>query len=1023
LDRTCKLCKNFDVKTWSCQAKRQPIHPESPLAENCQAFEEREDNPLELKLPEPPGNNGPWKEAQNTASGGVKTGTILDKLPSAIDIPKTEPIELPGQRQQQGQSVHPAWDKDKIRETALYFLNQGINLIPLPWGRKDSPLVSWKKYQEERVTPEQLDKWLNNKKWIQEHGGVNLAVVCGKISNLIVLDFDVKESYFGFLSSLPKELRDKVTSQCIIVETGKGFHVYIRPKNPEKTPNVIPEGQKAKLPGVSVRGEGSYAVAPGSLHPSGTIYRFVNKPERLGEFEDQEIDIILGTVKDINNIIEAGKEIGEVKEDTEKLPEIGPGEWKTLAQEDIDKIVELLKPAYIKNHRHWIRMWLSGWGAFYGIHPLSLAEVFLKLIYDQEEETRPDFIRKKLGDILDTYKRYFVLAGRKDADQVIETLREEMSKRYGVTPYVSTVESFEAKLKTGEIKGLAGKGSLEEEITASFIEQSRPEEEAKKEANRIIMELKKILGKYRERKRPDIELTDWENWKRLGDPFLQIKLLSEWARKKKRGIFEDEFRQWVNTRYNGKSIDQLSVDEKAFLMWEFLEERGLINVFKVPQKEGFDLMATLGNSDILFDLDSGRNTSAKWVSLLASSFFGITSPRLVNAFLDVALAMATPIERGRIDPLHKLRLKDAVLDLETLELTRIEDVNDPYYFTYYAPLFTKDPLKMEAGKTLAERIRDIKEGKYDIEQNKVYKYFRKRFDDTNWRYFVSAIGTILSPYRHKLVVFLIGGTDAGKSTLIKVLTKPIEPIVGRTQLREIMTDRFALESLIGKQILISYERGEEVLRRLDLLNTIFGDNDEIDVPRKFKSYGKMKALKMGLFAMNDPPRVTEYGGETMRAFANRLSIIHMLTPEEANDQKIVGLADQISMEEAFEFLVWCRVQLEQNGWIVEKMDANEVIDYLKRETNTVYQFLDNSQDIIQDPNGKVKGENLYQLYLKWCEEKGITPYDRNNFYTFVAKEYERIDHDKSPDNSVWFKGLKITKKQKTTTYELGRFEA
>jgi hypothetical protein len=443
-----------------------------------------------------------------------------------------KPVSSPGQEQ----PSKPAWDKEKIREVGLYFLNQGINLIPLPWGRKDSPLVSWKKYQSEKVTPEQLDKWLNNKKWISEHGGVNLAVICGKVSKLIVLDFDVKESYFGFLSTLPKELRDKVTSQCIIVETGKGFHVYIRPKNPEKIPNVIPEGQKAKLPGVSVRGEGSYAVAPGSLHPSGVTYRFVNKPEKIGEFEDQEIDIILGAVKDINDLVEAGREAGEIKEDTEKLPEVGPSEWKTLSGEDIDRIVELVKPAYIKNHRHWIRMWLSGWGAFYGIHPLSLAETFLKLIYDQEEEAKPDFIRKKLGDILDTYKRYFVLVGRKDADQIIENIREEMAKRYGVTPYVSTVESFEAKLKTGEIKGVAGKGSLKEEITASFIEQGKTKEEAEKEAEKIVTELKQILGKYREKKKPAKQ-----------DGYIFVKGL-----KRVRG--ENEWIKWIDAKIENDGI-------------------------------------------------------------------------------------------------------------------------------------------------------------------------------------------------------------------------------------------------------------------------------------------------------------------------------------------------------------------------------------------------------------------------------------------------------------------------------------
>jgi phage/plasmid-associated DNA primase len=376
------------------------------------------------------------------------------------------------------------------------------------------------------------------------------------------------------------------------------------------------------------------------------------------------------------------------------------------------------------------------------------------------------------------------------------------------------------------------------------------------------------------------------------------------------------------------------------------------------------------------------------------------------------------IDYRRINPPDKLRLQDSVLDLNTLSISKLEE-SDRFYFTYYAPLFLQNPLSLNGD--LLRRIEDIKNDKYDVTQNKVYRLFRSHFDDANWKFFTSAVGAILSPHRHKLIVFLVGPSGAGKSTLLKILTKPIEPIVAHVQLRDLLDYKFARESLIGKQILVSYERGEVVLRNIDLLNQLFGESDEIMVPRKFKSAIKIPSLKAGFIAMNDLPLVNEYGGETMYAFAERLSIINMTKPE--GFEPIIGLSEKIKPEEAFEFLAWARIELEKRGWKIEKLEPSDVIDFLRTSNNSAYQFLTMSDDIVEDSNEKIKGSKLYELYTAWCDRKGIKPLSRNDFYMIVSRYYQKIPPEKSPDKSVWFKGLRKASRsqQDTTRYELTRF--
>jgi phage/plasmid-associated DNA primase len=313
-------------------------------------------------------------------------------------------------------------------------------------------------------------------------------------------------------------------------------------------------------------------------------------------------------------------------------------------------------------------------------------------------------------------------------------------------------------------------------------------------------------------------------------------------------------------------------------------------------------------------------------------------------------------------------------------------------------------------------IKDIAEGRYDIRHNKVYQYFRPRFVDdengqindddeekmdTNWKYLISSLGIILSPKKAKLLAILIGEPNTGKTTFLKVIKKPIEPIVSSVSLADIQRDKFGKEPLLGKQVLITSETRDVFITKVGVLNELFGEGDTISVNRKNQKYVEMESLKMGIISTNDPPIIQDKVSGAINAFINRLNLITMTRP--ANSENISGLADMISPEEAFNFLLWCRVWLEKHNWQIMKPTPEEILNVLRENSNTAYQFLDLATELIDfDVNCKMKVKRLYELYKMWCEKHGIKPMGRNLFYDKLRdKGYELYDRK----GVKWVRGI------------------
>lgn len=149
---------------------------------------------------------------------------------------------------------------------ALNYLKLGWSVIPLePEGKK--PLVKWEKYQSERASPEQIRKW-----WTK-YPKANIGVVTGLLSGIIVIDIDSsqgQENYIAKFSQLHNTISQK---------TGKpnaSQRLFAHPQD-RKYHNMA-----RLLDDVDIRADGGYIVVPPSIHPNGTVYKWIIDPVEMG---------------------------------------------------------------------------------------------------------------------------------------------------------------------------------------------------------------------------------------------------------------------------------------------------------------------------------------------------------------------------------------------------------------------------------------------------------------------------------------------------------------------------------------------------------------------------------------------------------------------------------------------------------------------------------------------------------------------------------------------------------------------
>lgn len=139
--------------------------------------------------------------------------------------------------------------------SAREFLSRGWPIIPL-FGKLPA-VPSWKEFQSRLPTPSEVESWFCEGK--QRPSG--LGIVTGKVSGLVVVDCDSAGDATFWQEHFP-------SSPLVVATGGGGVHFYYAmPEGEEVRNRAAVLGRK-----IDVRGEGGYATAPPSLHPSGKQY-------------------------------------------------------------------------------------------------------------------------------------------------------------------------------------------------------------------------------------------------------------------------------------------------------------------------------------------------------------------------------------------------------------------------------------------------------------------------------------------------------------------------------------------------------------------------------------------------------------------------------------------------------------------------------------------------------------------------------------------------------------------------------
>jgi hypothetical protein len=139
---------------------------------------------------------------------------------------------------------------------ALRYRKRGFSVIPCKKDKR--PYVQWEPYQLQKPSEDEIRKW-----WTT-HPDANIAIVCGQVSGVDVLDLDTEQA-FAVMNDF--YLPDSFSTPT--VKTPKGRHLYF--KHRSGLSNKV-----RAIPGTDLRTMGGYVIAPPSKNGDGNPYYWLD---------------------------------------------------------------------------------------------------------------------------------------------------------------------------------------------------------------------------------------------------------------------------------------------------------------------------------------------------------------------------------------------------------------------------------------------------------------------------------------------------------------------------------------------------------------------------------------------------------------------------------------------------------------------------------------------------------------------------------------------------------------------------
>ena len=298
---------------------------------------------------------------------------------------------------------------------ARQYLDFGFSVIPLAPNSKRPALDSWAEFQQRRPNLDEIQTWWGNG---QQNG---IAVICGKVSNIVVLDIDDPDKFAIALNAVGETLPDTP-----IVRTRKGWHVYFRyPAN-----RIVRRHDRLADWGAELRGDGCYVVAP-LTEIDGHRYHWAKRNGKLLALGQVPLADCPEWLLDAFGVPLADQpERHELK--TEKSPQPEPQPTHaTLSPEQKSALKAILVPHWVEGQRHELALGFAGLLAKSGIaqdDALALlreiaAEAKDNEWRDRERALEDTFNRLWRGDEIVGFKRLEEIVGHDTAKLVANIVR------------------------------------------------------------------------------------------------------------------------------------------------------------------------------------------------------------------------------------------------------------------------------------------------------------------------------------------------------------------------------------------------------------------------------------------------------------------------------------------------------------------------------------------------------------------------------------------------------------------------
>lgn len=212
-----------------------------------------------------------------------------------------------------------------LKEAALHYAGLGFAVLPLLQKQKTPKGLHGS--AEASSDPKQIQRW-----WTV-NPEFNIGIATGSKSKLVVIDVDEdpEKDVHGMQTLRDWEREHGELPDTWIATTGRGgAHYYY--KTDQSWHNSA-----GLLPGIDIRGEGGYVVAPPSVHPNGSVYDW----DGFYNPEDQEIAWLSGSALELVEYLRKSKKDKKDDQKYNQTAEIQKGHRQSLLVALIGSLINI----------------------------------------------------------------------------------------------------------------------------------------------------------------------------------------------------------------------------------------------------------------------------------------------------------------------------------------------------------------------------------------------------------------------------------------------------------------------------------------------------------------------------------------------------------------------------------------------------------------------------------------------------------------------------------------------------------